>query len=153
MTDKIRLIGSDGSQIGIVTKGEARRKAEQENLDLVPVSPKANPPVFRIMDKGKLEYEKKKKKKKQKVQDLKEIKVSARIGEGDFQRKVKEARKFLEKRMKVKVSLMFKGREISHREIGQDVVNRLIDEVDDVGVVDTAPFMNGRQIVATLSPR
>lgn len=153
MNDKIRLIGSDGKQVGVIDYRDARRRAQDEELDLVVVSPEANPPVYKIMDKGKLKYEKKKKQKKHKGQELKEVKLSPRIGEGDFLRKSKETRKFLEQKKKVKVSLMFRGREISHREIGEDIVNRFIEEIEDVGVIDKAPSMNGRQIIAIVSPR
>ena len=153
MTDKIRLIGSDGSQLGIVDLRDARKQAKDSELDLVVVSPKANPPVYKIVDKGKLEYEKRKTGKAQKRQELKEVKLSPRIEEGDFLRKVREAKKFLGKHKKVKVSLMFRGREISHREIGEDVVNRLLGEIEDVGIIDKAPSMNGRQIIAIVSPR
>lgn len=152
MTD-IRLIGSDGSQLGIVDFKEAKQRARDSELDLVVVSPKANPPVYKIVDKGKLEYEKRKKGKSQKGQELKEVKLSPRIEEGDFLRKVREAKKFLGKRKKVKVSLMFRGREITHREIGEEVVNRLLGEVEDVGVIDKAPSMSGRQIIAIVSPK
>ena len=153
MNDKIRLIGSNGEQVGIIDYRDAKRQAQEEDLDLVVVSPEAKPPVYKIMDKGKLKYEKRKKQKRHKGQELKEIKLSPRIGEGDFQRKANETRKFLEQKKKVKVSLMFKGREISHREIGEDIVNRFIEGIEDIGVIDKAPSMNGRQIIAIVSPR
>jgi translation initiation factor IF-3 len=147
------LIGSNGEQVGIVDYRDAKRQAQDEELDLVVVSPGTRPPVYKIMDKGKLQYDKKKKQKKHKGQELKEIKLSPRIGEGDFLRKSNETRKFLEQNKKVKVSLMFKGREISHREIGEAIVNRFIEGIEDIGVIDKAPSMNGRQIIAIVSPR
>ncbi|MFR8860290.1 MAG: translation initiation factor IF-3, partial [Enterococcus faecium] len=129
---ELRLIGSDGEQLGVKTKAEALNIAEQANLDLVLVAPGAKPPVARIMDYGKYRFEQQKKdreaRKKQKVINVKEVRLSPTIDLNDFNTKLRNARKFLEKGDKVKASIRFKGRAITHKEIGQKVLNRLAEE-------------------------
>ena len=126
---ELRLIGSDGEQLGVKTKAEALNIAEQANLDLVLVAPGAKPPVARIMDYGKYRFEQQKKdreaRKKQKVINVKEVRLSPTIDLNDFNTKLRNARKFLEKGDKVKASIRLKGRAITHKEIGQKVLNRL----------------------------
>ncbi|HAQ1758265.1 TPA: translation initiation factor IF-3, partial [Enterococcus faecium] len=123
---ELRLIGSDGEQLGVKTKAEALNIAEQANLDLVLVAPGAKPPVARIMDYGKYRFEQQKKdreaRKKQKVINVKEVRLSPTIDLNDFNTKLRNARKFLEKGDKVKASIRFKGRAITHKEIGQKVL-------------------------------
>ena len=126
---ELRLIGSDGEQLGVKTKAEALNIAEQANLDLVLVAPGAKPPVARIMDYGKYRFEQQKKdreaRKKQKVINVKEVRLSPTIDLNDFNTKLRNARKFLEKGDKVKASIRFKGRAITHKEIGQKVLKKL----------------------------
>ena len=128
---ELRLIGSDGEQLGVKTKEEALKIAEQANLDLVLVAPGAKPPVARIMDYGKYRFEQQKKdreaRKKQKVINVKEVRLSPTIDLNDFNTKLRNARKFLEKGDKVKASIRFKGRAITHKEIGQKVLDRLAE--------------------------
>ena len=137
---ELRLIGSDGEQLGVKTKAEALNIAEQANLDLVLVAPGAKPPVARIMDYGKYRFEQQKKdreaRKKQKVINVKEVRLSPTIDLNDFNTKLRNARKFLEKGDKVKASIRFKGRAITHKEIGQKVLNRLAEETADIATVE-----------------
>ncbi|WP_285697064.1 translation initiation factor IF-3, partial [Enterococcus hirae] len=136
---ELRLIGSDGEQLGVKTKAEALKIAEQANLDLVLVAPSAKPPVARIMDYGKYRFEQQKKdreaRKKQKVINVKEVRLSPTIDVNDFNTKLRNARKFLEKGDKVKASIRFKGRAITHKEIGQKVLDRLAEETADIATV------------------
>ena len=137
---ELRLIGSDGEQLGVKTKAEALKIAEQANLDLVLVAPSAKPPVARIMDYGKYRFEQQKKdrgaRKKQKVINVKEVRLSPTIDVNDFNTKLRNARKFLEKGDKVKASIRFKGRAITHKEIGQKVLDRLAEETADIAKVE-----------------
>ncbi len=137
---ELRLIGSDGEQLGVKTKAEALNIAEQANLDLVLVAPGAKPPVARIMDYGKYRFEQQRKTakrvKKQKVINVKEVRLSPTIDLNDFNTKLRNARKFLEKGDKVKASIRFKGRAITHKEIGQKVLNRLAEETADIATVE-----------------
>ena len=130
---ELRVIGSDGEQLGVKSKSDALQIAEAANLDLVLVSPNANPPVARIMDYGKFRFDQQKRereaRKNQKVVSLKEVRLSPSIDENDFQTKLRNARKFLEKGDKVKASIRFKGRAITHKEIGQRVLDRLASEL------------------------
>ena len=138
---ELRLIADDGSQLGVKSKQEALKLAEQANLDLVLVAPKAKPPVAKIMDYGKYRFELQKKqreaRKKQKVINVKEVRLSPTIDTNDFNTKVKNARKFLTKGDKVKVSIRFKGRAITHKEIGREVLDRFAAETDDVATVES----------------
>ncbi|MDE6376463.1 MAG: translation initiation factor IF-3, partial [Ligilactobacillus sp.] len=145
---ELRLIADDGSQLGVKSKQEALKLAEQANLDLVLVAPKAKPPVAKIMDYGKYRFELQKKqreaRKKQKVINVKEVRLSPTIDTNDFNTKVKNARKFLTKGDKVKVSIRFKGRAITHKEIGREVLDRFAAETDDVATVESKAKMDGR---------
>ena len=154
---ELRLIGSDGEQLGVKTKAEALKIAEQANLDLVLVAPSAKPPVARIMDYGKYRFEQQKKdreaRKKQKVINVKEVRLSPTIDVNDFNTKLRNARKFLEKGDKVKASIRFKGRAITHKEIGQKVLDRLAEETADIATVEKKAKMDGRSMFLTLAPK
>ena len=139
---ELRLIGSDGEQLGVKTKAEALNIAEQANLDLVLVAPGAKPPVARIMDYGKYRFEQQKK-----------VRLSPTIDLNDFNTKLRNARKFLEKGDKVKASIRFKGRAITHKEIGQKVLNRLAEETADIATVEQKAKMDGRSMFLTLAPK
>ena len=153
---ELRVIGSDGEQIGVKTKAEALQLAEASNLDLVVVSPNAKPPVARIMDHGKHRFDQQKRereaRKNQKVVNIKEVRLSPSIDENDFQTKMRNARKFLEKGDKVKASIRFRGRAITHKEIGQKVLDRLASELSDVSSVESKPRMDGRSMFLMLAP-
>ncbi len=131
--------------------------AEERGLDLVEVAPKARPPVCRIMDYGKYKYEQAKKakeaKKNQNVINVKEVQLGVKIEDHDFDVKVKMARRFLNDKDKVKVRLKFRGREITHKEIGYELMNRLIEETEDLGKVESRPRMEGRDMLMFLAPR
>ncbi|OJG66364.1 translation initiation factor IF-3 [Enterococcus malodoratus] len=154
---EVRLIGQDGEQLGVKSKAEALRIAEQANLDVVLVAPGAKPPVARIMDYGKYRFEMQKKnreaRKKQKVINIKEVRLSPTIDVNDFNTKLRNARKFLEKGDKVKASIRFKGRAITHKEIGQKVLTRLADETEDIATVEQKPKMDGRSMFLVLTPK
>ncbi|MDH6363408.1 translation initiation factor IF-3 [Enterococcus sp. PF1-24] len=154
---ELRLIGSDGEQLGVKSKVEALAIAERANLDLVLVAPTAKPPVARIMDYGKFRFEQQKKereaRKKQKVISVKEVRLSPTIDVNDFNTKLRNARKFLEKGDKVKASIRFKGRAITHKEIGQKVLDRLAAETADIATVEQKAKMDGRSMFLTLAPK
>ena len=153
---EVRLIGQDGEQLGIKSKREALQLAEDANLDLVLVAPKARPAVARIMDYGKYRYEMQKKereaRKKQKTVTVKEIRLSPSIDTNDFNVKLKRVRKFIEKGDKVRVSLRFRGRAITHKDIGRDMIERMAKETEDIATVVQRPKMAGRSIFLTLAP-
>ncbi|GGH88288.1 translation initiation factor IF-3 [Pullulanibacillus pueri] len=153
---QVRLIGQNGDQLGIKTKFEALDLARNANLDLVLVAPNAKPPVCRIMDYGKYRYEQQKKdreaRKNQKVINLKEIRLSPTIEEHDFNTKLRNAIKFLSKGDKVKASIRFRGRAITHSEIGRKVLERLAEECKEVGVIEAKPKMEGRSMFLILAP-
>ncbi len=154
---EVRLVGSEGEQIGIVPLKEALRLAEEKNLDLVNVAPTAKPPVCRIMDFGKFRYEQSKKEKEarknQKVINTKEIRLSPTIEENDYQTKLRNLVKFLKAGDKVKVSIRFRGREITHLSIGEKVLNRLAKEVEEISIVERRPKLEGRSMIMILSPK
>ncbi|AOF48111.1 translation initiation factor IF-3 [Tetragenococcus halophilus] len=154
---ELRLIDQNGDQLGVKTKAEAMEIAEQANLDVVLVAPKAKPPVARIMDYGKYRFEQQKKareaRKKQKVINVKEVRLSPAIDENDFNTKLRNARKFLQKGDKVKASIRFKGRAITHKEIGQEVLDRLAQETEDVATVEQKAKMDGRSMNLMLAPK
>ena len=135
---------------------QALRMAQEEGMDLVEVSPLAKPPVCKIMDYGKFKYTEKKKqneaKKKQVVVQLKEVKLRPRTEEHDYSVKVKKIREFLEEANKARVTVMFRGREITHRELGQKVLQRVIEDMREVAVIESAPRMEGRQMFMILAP-
>ena len=146
---ELRLIGQDGEQIGVKSKREALEMAERVDLDLVVVAPNAKPPVARIMDYGKYKFEQQK---KEKVINVKELRLSPTIEEHDFQTKLKNGRKFLSKGDKCKVSIRFRGRAITHKEIGQRVLEKFADECKDIATVEQKPKMEGRQMFIMLAP-
>ena len=154
---ELRIIGSDGEQLGVKSKSDALQIAEAANLDLVLVSPNANPPVARIMDYGKFRFDQQKRereaRKNQKAVSLKEVRLSPSIDENDFQTKLRNARKFLEKGDKVKASIRFKGRAITHKEIGQRVLDRLASELTDIATIESHPKMDGRSMFLMLAPK
>jgi translation initiation factor IF-3 len=143
--------------VGVISTSEARNLAMGQGLDLVEVSPNADPPVCRIMDFGKYRYEESRKRKEAKksgqTHSVKEIKFHANVGEHDYQTKVNHIRKFLEKGHKVKVSLQFRGRENIHRELGFEVVNRAIADCEEICSVEMAPRLIGRSVAALVSPK
>jgi translation initiation factor IF-3 len=148
------LIASDGKQIGIVTIKEALLGAQEENLDLVEVAPDADPPVCRIMDYGKLRYQSAKKtKSKAKSQHLKEVKLRPLTAEHDVGVKVRNIRRFLSNGDKVKVSMMFRGRERFHTELGLNLLNEIIKQIEDIGTVEAAPKMQGRDLSMFIVPK
>ena len=154
---ELRLIDQNGEQLGVKSKAEALQIAERANLDVVLVAPNAKPPVARIMDYGKYRFEQQKKdreaRKKQKVINIKEVRLSPTIDVNDFNTKLRNARKFLEKVDKVKASIRFKGRAITHKEIGQKVLDRLAEETADLASVEQKPKMDGRSMFLVLSPK
>ncbi|MBI5447484.1 MAG: translation initiation factor IF-3 [Gammaproteobacteria bacterium] len=154
---RVRLIGADGKQVGIVTLREALHDAELAELDLVEISPNAEPPVCRVMDYGKYLFEQSKQKsiakKKQKVVQVKEIKFRPVTDEGDYQVKLRNLIRFLEEGHKAKVTLRFRGRELSHIEIGVKIMERLQTDLAAYGIVEFSPKMEGRQLVMVVAPK
>lgn len=142
--------------IGVVTIAEAMKRAAAQGLDLVEISPNAEPPVCKLLDFSRYKYDSKKKqqeaKKKQKKASLKEMKFKVNIGQGDFDVKVNKIRKFLEAGDKVKVSLWFKGREIVHRDKGLELFKKILESLGEVAKIDAEPKMEGKQIIMILSP-
>ena len=158
ITDKeIRLIGENGEQLGIVSGEEALRTAEEQGLDLVKIVPTAKPPVCKLMDYDKYRYEQAKKEREirrnQKVVSIKEVQLSATIEENDIQTKAKAAVKFLQGGDKVKVSIRFRGRQITHQEIGLAVMQDFVTRVKDVAIVERKPLVEGRHMIMILAPK
>jgi translation initiation factor IF-3 len=153
----VRLIDKDGEMIGVVTRQEGLEKAFAVGLDLVEISPNADPPVCKILDYGRYKYELQKKrneaKKKQKVIDVKEIQMRPVIDENDFVIKCKAIKRFLEEGDKVKVTMRFRGREVSHHEIGMSILQRVIDSFDEIAKVEQLSKLEGRQMVMVLAPK
>lgn len=154
--EKVRLVDASGDMIGVVPIEEAVKRARAIGLDLVEVSPNANPPVCKILDYGKYKYEAQKKaneaRKKQKNIQLKEIKIRPNIDNHDFEVKMKQVHKFIEAGDKVKVTLRFRGREMAHQDLGLQVMNRVKEHVVDIAKVETEPKMEGRQAIMILGP-
>jgi translation initiation factor IF-3 len=150
------LIDENGEMVGVLTKSEALQKAQNAGLDLVEVSPNADPPVCKILDYGKYKYEQQKKKaeakKKQKVIEIKEIQLRPGIDENDFQVKLRAIRRFIEEGNKVKVSMRFRGREIAHHELGMQVLERLREELLETVKVENQPKLEGKQMIMVLAP-
>jgi translation initiation factor IF-3 len=151
------VIGSDGSQVGIMMTRDAVMKAEGEGLDLVEVSPNADPPVCKIMDYGKYLYAKDKAahaaKRKQKQIQVKEVKFRPTTEEGDYQTKLRAIHRFFEEGDKVKITVRFRGRELAHAELGMQVMDRLKQELDPLAVIEQYPKMEGKQSVMVMAPR
>ena len=153
----VRLIGADGEQVGVVSREDALRHAAEAGLDLVIVADNADPPVCKVMDYGKYRYEEQKKKnearKKQKIIDVKEVKLRPGIDEHDYQIKMRSMRKFLDEGDKVKVTMRYRGRELAHQDRGMKVLNRVQQELDELGKVEQFPKFEGRQMIMILAPR
>ncbi len=154
---EVRVIDPDGNQIGVVPTIKALSTANEFGLDLVEISPNANPPVCKIMDYGRFKYEQTKKqqeaKKKQSSFQLKEIKVRPKTGDHDLQVKLGHIRKFLERKDKVKVTVIFRGREITLAQMGRDVLAKIAEETQDTAVVEQYPKFEGRTMMMILSPK
>lgn len=154
---EVRLVGAEGEQIGIKPLREALQMAIDLNLDLVNVAPTAKPPVCRIMDYGKFRYEQQKKEKEarknQKIVDIKEVWFRANIEEHDFQTKLRNVIKFLKDGDKVKCSVRFRGREITHADIGKKILDRVKDEVAEISNVERVPKLEGRSMIMILAPK
>ena len=153
---RVRLIDSDGAQLGIKTSDEAREHAYGKNLDLVEVAPNADPPVVRVMDYGKWRYEQEQKaklaRKHQSQINVKEIKFRPKISDHDYRTKKGHVERFLNQRAKVKVTIMFRGRETTHPERGRDLLMRLAEDIGEIGQIEQAPLLDGRNMVMLLGP-
>src|SRR5512142_1623484 len=153
---EVRVVGPDSEQLGVLPIEQALARAQELGMDLVEVSPMAKPPVCKIMDYGKFKYLEKKKqneaKKKQVVVQLKEVKLRPRTEEHDYEVKIKKVREFLGESNKARITVMFRGREMSHKELGQKVLQRVIEELRDVAVIEAAPRVEGRQMFMILAP-
>jgi len=150
-------VGADGSQLGIMSSSEAQHLADEQSLDLVMIAPQAQPPVCKIMDYGKYRFEQQKREKEaqknQKVIEVKEVRLSLNIGQHDFDVKVGHARRFLTDGNKIKASIRFRGREMAHASRGTEVMERFAQAVEDLGVVDKAPKLEGRSMQMFVSPK
>jgi translation initiation factor IF-3 len=153
---RVRLIDEDGTQVGVKETGEALRYAQSKDLDLVEVAAQADPPVTRVMDYGKYRYEQEQKaklaRKHQSQIHVKEIKLRPKIGEHDYETKKGHVQRFLNQRAKVKVTIMFRGRETTHPERGRDLLMRLAEDVKDIGLIESPPLLDGRNMVMVLGP-
>jgi translation initiation factor IF-3 len=151
------LIGAEGEQVGVVSINEALQLAYDANMDLVEISPNADPPVCKVMDYGKYSFELNKKlqaaKKKQKQIQIKEIKFRPGTEEGDYQVKLRNLIKFLNEGDKTKITVRFKGRELSHRELGMDLLKRIETDLEEVALVEQFPKLEGRQMVMVMGPK
>jgi translation initiation factor IF-3 len=152
----VRLIDTDGAQIGIKATDEAREYAYEKNLDLVEIAPNADPPVCRVMDYGKYRYSEEQKaklaRKHQQQIHIKEIKLRPKIGVHDYETKKGHVVRFLNQRAKVKVTIMFRGRETTHPERGRDLLMRLAEDVQDLGTIESQPLLEGRNMIMVLAP-
>ncbi len=153
----VRVIAADGEQLGIMPVEEALAAAERDGLDLVEVAPTARPPVVRIMDYGKFKYEEARQaraaRKKQHQIQIKEVKMRPGIEPHDFEFKIRHARRFLQEGDKVKVTMMFRGRQITHPELGRQVLEEVAEALQDVGKVESLPSMEGRMMIMIVAPR
>jgi translation initiation factor IF-3 len=154
---EVRVIGADGNQLGIMPTKQALELAASESLDLVEVAPNADPPVCKIMDFGKFKYQKNKRsqeaKKKQTVIQVKEVKIRPKTGEHDLQVKIRNIKRFLNQNDKAKVTMLFRGREITYTNRGMMILERIIEEFKDEAVVEKSPAMEGRNLVMVLAPK
>ncbi len=154
---EVRVIDPEGEQLGILTLKEALSLAREKNLDLVTVAPNAKPPVCRIMDYGKYKYEQSKRekeaRKKQNIITVKEVKVRPNIDDHDLDVKVKNAQRFLSSGDKVKVTIMFRGREITHPELGKEICDRIAEAISDYGVVEKKAKVEGKNMIMILAPK
>ena len=154
---EVRVNTVDGEQLGIMPLARALELAAQHHLDLVEIAPKAKPPVCRIMDYGKYQYEQQKRekeaRKRQKTVDVKEVKLLIRIEEHDFDVKTKNAIRFLEGGDKVKATIMFRGRELTHPELGEELLNKMAVKLQDIAVIERKPKLEGRNMVMIVAPK
>ena len=154
---EIRLIGAEGENLGVVTPQRAMELAEQVGLDLVEISPNAEPPVCKIMDFGKYKYETQKReaeaRKKQKIIEIKEIKFRPGTDTHDYDVKMRNVMKFLEEGDKVKITLRFRGREMAHQELGIKLLDRVAEDIKDVAKIENMPRLEGRQMVMMIAPK
>lgn len=154
---EVRVVDPSGNQLGVMSLREALRLAEEHQLDLVEIAPQARPPVCRLMDYGKYKYEQSKRekeaRKKQRVINIKEVKLRPSIEEHDFQVKVRNAARFLKEGDKVKATIMFRGREIMHTQLGHQLLLRLAEQVKDLSVIERQPRLEGKNMVMILAPR
>ena len=155
-SDEIRLIGAEGENVGVVTPARAMEMADEAGLDLVEISPNANPPVCKIMDYGKFKYETQKKeaeaRKKQKIIEIKEVKFRPNTDNHDYDVKMRNVYKFLENGDKVKITLRFRGREMAHQQLGRELLERVAEDTKETGRVENFPKMEGRQMVMLIGP-
>ncbi|MDY7231544.1 translation initiation factor IF-3 [Hyalangium rubrum] len=153
---EVRVVGAAGEQLGVLSIEQALERAQSEGFDLVEVNPMAKPPVCKIMDYGKFKYEEKKKaseaKKKQVVVHLKEVKLRPKTEEHDYEFKVRNIKRFLEEANKAKVTIVFRGREITHKELGSAILDDVVKDLKETAVVEQAPRMEGRQMFMILAP-
>lgn len=153
----VRLIGPDGTNLGVVDRDTAIRKADEAGYDLVEISPGASPPVCKILDLGKYKYELQKKeneaKKKQKIIEVKELKVRPAIGDHDYEVKMRALKRFIEDGDKVKITLRYRGREMAHQEIGQALLERIKKDNEAITKVEQEPRLEGRQVIMVLAPK
>jgi len=153
----VRVIGADGEQVGVLTRDAALKMAEDAGLDLVEIVPNADPPVCRVMDFGKFKFEQQKKahaaKRKTKQQEIKELKFRPSTEDGDYNVKMRNLRRFLEEGDKVKVTVRFKGREMAHTELGEQMVRRIQSDILEEAVVESFPRFEGRQMVMMVAPK
>jgi len=154
---RVRVIGSDGEMVGLLSRDEALALAQDDGMDLVEIQPNADPPVCRVMDFGKFKFEAQKKanaaKKKQKQVEIKELKFRPVTDEGDYQIKLRNMRRFLEEGDKVKVNIRFRGREMSHQELGREMAHRIETDLGEDIVVESRPRLEGRQMVMMIAPK
>lgn len=153
----VRVVANDGEQLGIMHIREAQEVADEAGMDLVEISPTADPPVCKVLDYGKFKFEAQKRKaeqrKKQKTVEVKEIKLRPNIDENDYQVKMRNLKRFIEEGNKVKVTLRFRGREMAHQDLGMAVLNRVRDDYAEVAKVEQFPKMEGRQMTMVMSPK
>jgi len=155
--DPVRVVDADGEMVGVISKAEGLEIAFQASLDLVEISPNADPPVCKVLDYGKFKYEAQKKaneaRKKQKVIDVKEIKMRPGIDEHDYQVKMRSVKRFLDDGDKVKLTIRFRGREMAHQELGMKVLDRVREEVDELAKVEQFPRTEGRLMTMVIAPK
>ena len=148
----MRVIGTNGEQLGIMTSREAQRLAREQGVDLVEISANANPPVVKIIDWGKYQYQKMKeeakqrKKAREKQSELKQMKIGLKISDNDLNIKLRKIRGFLEDGDKVRIIVIFRGREMAHKEVGTELLNKILEQLEDIAIVESKPQMNGRNL-------
>ena len=156
LSPEVQVIASDGENLGVISTNEAISKAKNEGLDLIEIAPNANPPVCKIMDMGKYKYDAQKKanlaKKKQKIIALKEIKMRPVTETHDYEFKVKNAKKFIAKGDKVKFTIRFKGRELQHPHLGNELMTKIKEDMKDIGRVELQPKFDGKQMIMVIQP-